>query len=341
MDEQDSSHKTKSPTEVLKVELPVVDSIDSHEEEVDTTMENPPTGAHEENISEAIQQDVIMHDTRGATNTTDNINPSHNKTIEADTNQNKIGNELGVDIAERNKNATETSNKLQDTANNLKLPEVNTKVTEQMAKLSEGTEENKHSKRTVLGENVKNNESVTKQAEHNKDYGKPSNIATRPVVHQRKQTLALTAEEEDLGIYEDTAEGDDLTDTEIETLKAKFRSVHSKLEPIKQEKVIDKSENKLEVRKDNEDAKLPKMEISTSQINPEVVRLSNLKVMSAPKKIENIQLKYLQEGLAPRGKTISCITDVFQESRSVLPILVCNQKLLFFFLSQNLCSVYF
>ena len=323
MDEQDSSHKNKSPTEVLKVELPVVDSIDSHEEEVDT-MENLPTGAHEENISEAIQQDVMMPDTHGATNTTDSVNPNHKKIVESDTNQNKNGNEMEIDITERNKKATDSSNKLEDAAACLKLPEVNPKVAKQMAKMSEENEENKHSKRTVLEENVKNNQSVTKQVEHNKDIGKPSNIATRPVAHQRKHTLALTAEEEDLGIYEDTAEGDDLTDTEIETLKAKFRSVHSKLEPVKQEKVIGKSENKLEVRKDIEDAKLPKLEISTSQINPEVVRLSNLKVMSAPKKIENVHMKYFQEGLGPRGKTISCITDVFQESRSVLPILICN-----------------
>ena len=144
---------------------------------------------------------------------------------------------------------------------------------------------------------------------------RPSDTVPRPVKHQRKEKRTLTEEEEDLGIYEDTAEGDDLTDTELEVMKSKYRSAKLYKE---YEKVLEEAEPKAE---DKAPAKPIIEETITIKPLAEAVKRTKPTIKSAPKPLRDLNLrdfKDFRERLE-RGKTaVSCITDVFQESKFVL-----------------------
>ena len=146
---------------------------------------------------------------------------------------------------------------------------------------------------------------------------RPSDTVPRPVKHKRKQQLALTAEEEDLGIYEDTADGDDLTDTELEVMKSKFRSAKLHKE---YEKVLEEAELKTEHK--NTEKPITE-ETMTMKPIAEAVKRTKPTIKSAPKPLREINMRDFKEfrERLERGKTaVSCITDVFQESRFVANI---------------------
>ena len=154
---------------------------------------------------------------------------------------------------------------------------------------------------------------------------RPSDTVPRPVKHKRKQQLALTAEEEDLGIYEDTADGDDLTDTELEVMKSKFRSAKLHKE---YEKVLEEAELKTEHK--NTEKPITEESMTMKPI-AEAVKRTKPTIKSAPKPLREINVKDFKEfrERLERGKTaVSCITEVFQESRFVANILFFSNNIL-------------
>ena len=151
-------------------------------------------------------------------------------------------------------------------------------------------------------------------SDFHKQIERPSDTIPRPVKHKRKQQLALTEEEEELGIYEDTAEGDDLTDTELEVMKNKFRKTKLHKE---YEKVLEEAE----LMAEKKSKKMPIIE-ETITIKPiaEAVKQAKPTIRSAPRPLREMDEKCFKEfkERLERGKTaVSCIAEVFQESRFV------------------------
>ena len=315
----DGTPRDKGQTEVLKIQLPVVDNSESHDEELEATT-NQSVDAYNEYKGEVptettvqlkVDEKVVDEDTEV------NYVQSRAELLEETDNQIQIENryETEVKLTEGNSNFVEHDNQ-PDVSE--KMPGISTEpldISEETHKISEETLKGKILEEEVLKGNV--SEVQNDGTDISKDNNVPFNTVTRPITHHRKQINTLTTEEEDLGIYEDTADGDDLTDTEIENLKSKFKNVHLKPLPKKLEKIIDKAETKTEVQTYMEEVKFPIKESFTRQINPDVIKLSSIKAMSAPKKMQDFGIKDIHEGLGQRGKTLSCIRDVFQESRLV------------------------
>lgn len=155
----------------------------------------------------------------------------------------------------------------------------------------------------------KNKEEMSREIERSSD------TLVRPVKHQRRPQTTITAEEEALGIYEDTAEGDDLTDTELEVLKSRYRGSKVTKEC---EKVVEETEpcskDKVQIKPDIQE------NVITKPI-AEVFSRTKHKINSAPRQLQDVHVrdfKEFKDRLEKRGRTaVSCITDVFEESRLV------------------------
>ena len=276
---EDNSPRNKTPTDTLTVEIPVVDNSEDIHEEEETVQEHDEHGTEKqgENNTETPVQLNVGAETDAQENADVEItyDPTGTHIVEHNVNQNQMDTLLDDSEVKENEEDIHT---------------VVPKFTENIAIKDEGENDN--------------NSDIVRHS------GRPSDIV-RPMKHQRRTQKVLTTEEEDLGIYEDTAEGDDLTDTELEVLKSKYKSARLKKE---QEKVIEETETK----KEDKLEKPPVQDAFVPLLTAEHIKRTFTKIKSAPKQIQDDDVKEFSERLGQRGKTaVSCITDVFQESRLV------------------------